>query len=106
MKSAASQFRDRPELKRRQDLDDIAVLERLRADQRTGRGEAGRTTAWRSGQHRSATDHGIRAPGRHGTQARAVDMRAPARGVAMGAGSGLRVSAAVLAARAESGAAG
>lgn len=31
MKSAASQFRDRPEPKRRQDLDDIAVLERLRA---------------------------------------------------------------------------
>ncbi|MFZ0383283.1 MAG: DUF6036 family nucleotidyltransferase [Solirubrobacteraceae bacterium] len=31
MKSAASQFRDRPERKRRQDLDDIAVLERLRA---------------------------------------------------------------------------
>jgi hypothetical protein len=31
MKSAASQFRDRPEHKRRQDLDDIAVLERLRA---------------------------------------------------------------------------
>lgn len=31
MKSAASRFRDRPEHKRRQDLDDIAVLERLRA---------------------------------------------------------------------------
>lgn len=31
MKVAASQFRDRPEPKRRQDLDDIAVLERLRA---------------------------------------------------------------------------
>jgi hypothetical protein len=31
MKLAASQFRDRPEAKRRQDLDDIAVLERLRA---------------------------------------------------------------------------
>jgi Nucleotidyl transferase AbiEii toxin, Type IV TA system len=30
MKVAASQFRDRPEPKRRQDLDDIAVLERLR----------------------------------------------------------------------------
>jgi hypothetical protein len=30
MKTAASQFRDRPEPKRRQDLDDIAVLERLR----------------------------------------------------------------------------
>jgi hypothetical protein len=32
MKTAASRFRDRPEAKRRQDLDDIAVLERLRAD--------------------------------------------------------------------------
>ncbi len=31
MKTAASRFRDRPERKRRQDLDDIAVLERLRA---------------------------------------------------------------------------
>jgi len=31
MKTAASRFRDRPEHKRRQDLDDIAVLERLRA---------------------------------------------------------------------------
>ena len=30
MKTAASQFRDRPEPKRRQDLDDIAVLEQLR----------------------------------------------------------------------------
>jgi hypothetical protein len=30
MKSASSQFRDRPEAKRHQDLDDIAVLERLR----------------------------------------------------------------------------
>jgi hypothetical protein len=29
MKLAASQFRDRPEVKRQQDLDDIAVLERL-----------------------------------------------------------------------------
>jgi len=33
MKSAAAQFRDRPEAKRRQDLDDIAVLERLRGEQ-------------------------------------------------------------------------
>lgn len=33
MKLAASQFRDRPEAKREQDLDDIAVLERLRAQQ-------------------------------------------------------------------------
>jgi hypothetical protein len=32
MKTAASRFRDRPEAKRRQDLDDIAVLERLRPD--------------------------------------------------------------------------
>ena len=32
MKSAAAGFRDRPEAKRRQDLDDIAVLERLRAE--------------------------------------------------------------------------
>jgi hypothetical protein len=30
MKTAASQFRDRPAPKRRQDLDDIAVLEQLR----------------------------------------------------------------------------
>ena len=30
MKSAAAAFRDRPEAKRRQDLDDIAVLERAR----------------------------------------------------------------------------
>lgn len=30
MKRAAARFRDRPEAKRRQDLDDIAVLERLR----------------------------------------------------------------------------
>jgi hypothetical protein len=30
MKTAASQFRDRPTPKRRQDLDDIAVLEQLR----------------------------------------------------------------------------
>jgi hypothetical protein len=35
MKIAASQFRDRPESKRRQDLDDIVVLEKLRARQRT-----------------------------------------------------------------------
>jgi hypothetical protein len=33
MKSAAAQFRDRPAAKRRQDLDDIAVLERLRTGQ-------------------------------------------------------------------------
>lgn len=33
MKSAAAQFRDRPAAKRRQDLDDIAVLERLRNGQ-------------------------------------------------------------------------
>jgi hypothetical protein len=33
MKTAAAQFRDRPEAKRRQDLDDIAVLERLRQEQ-------------------------------------------------------------------------
>ena len=33
MKLAASQVRDRPEAKRRQDLDDIAVLERLGAQQ-------------------------------------------------------------------------
>jgi hypothetical protein len=32
MKSAAAQFRDRPPAKRRQDLDDIAVLERLRSE--------------------------------------------------------------------------
>jgi hypothetical protein len=32
MKSAAARFRDRPEAKRRQDLDDITVLERLRAE--------------------------------------------------------------------------
>ena len=32
MKSAAAGFRDRPEAKRRQDLDDIVVLERLRAE--------------------------------------------------------------------------
>lgn len=31
MKTAASSFRDRPEAKRRQDLDDIAVLEQLRS---------------------------------------------------------------------------
>lgn len=31
MKTAAAQFRDRPEPKRRQDLDDVAVLERLSA---------------------------------------------------------------------------
>ncbi|MBV9310371.1 MAG: hypothetical protein JOZ73_06050 [Solirubrobacterales bacterium] len=36
MKTAAAQFRDRPAAKRRQDLDDIAVLERLRAGQRPG----------------------------------------------------------------------
>jgi hypothetical protein len=33
MKTAASQFRDRPAPKRRQDLDDIAVLERIRTEQ-------------------------------------------------------------------------
>ena len=33
MKLAASQFRDRPEAKRAQDLDDVAVLERLTARQ-------------------------------------------------------------------------
>ena len=32
MKTAASRFRDRPEAKRRQDLDDIVVLQRLLAD--------------------------------------------------------------------------
>jgi hypothetical protein len=53
MKTAASQFRDRPEPKRRQDLDDIAVLERLRADKQSGPGEAGRPTAGRSGQDSS-----------------------------------------------------
>jgi hypothetical protein len=37
MKAAAARFRDRPEAKRRQDLDDIAVLERLRAEQETHR---------------------------------------------------------------------
>jgi hypothetical protein len=35
MKVAASRFRDRPEIKRRQDLDDIAVLERLHPQQRS-----------------------------------------------------------------------
>ncbi len=39
MKTAASQFRDRPEPKRRQDLDDIAVLERLRAGSAPAQGE-------------------------------------------------------------------
>lgn len=34
MKLAASEFRDRPEAKRRQDRDDIAVLERLRKPER------------------------------------------------------------------------
>jgi Nucleotidyltransferase of unknown function (DUF6036) len=33
MKTAASRFRDRPERKRLQDLDDIAVLERLRTSE-------------------------------------------------------------------------
>lgn len=33
MKAAAAQFRDRPEAKRRQDREDIAVLERLRAQE-------------------------------------------------------------------------
>jgi hypothetical protein len=40
MKTAAAQFRDRPPAKRRQDLDDIAVLEQLRAGEQapeTGR---------------------------------------------------------------------
>jgi hypothetical protein len=37
MKTAASQFRDRPEAKRRQDLDDIAVLSRvLQTERREG----------------------------------------------------------------------
>jgi hypothetical protein len=36
MKSAASRFRDRPEAKRRQDLDDIAVLQRLRREAGAG----------------------------------------------------------------------
>jgi hypothetical protein len=39
MKTAASQFRDRPEPKRRQDLDDIAVLERLRVGSAPARAE-------------------------------------------------------------------
>jgi hypothetical protein len=33
MKMAASQFRDRPDAKRRQDLDDVAVLEALRGSE-------------------------------------------------------------------------
>lgn len=64
MKSAASQFSDRPEPKRRQDLDDIAVLERLRADQAdwTRRGWTDHGLAiWPAQQ--CATDHTIRAPG-------------------------------------------
>jgi len=40
MKSAAAQFRDRPTAKRRQDLDDIAVLERLRTEQTRPAGRA------------------------------------------------------------------
>jgi hypothetical protein len=40
MKTAASQFRHRPAQKRRQDLDDIAVLEQLRARQPPDGGQA------------------------------------------------------------------
>ena len=47
MKTAASQFRDRPAPKRHQDLDDIAVLERIRAG-RFGGGGASRFVASRS----------------------------------------------------------
>ncbi len=50
MKTAASQSRDRPEPKRRQDLDDIAVLERLRATEPTRPAEAGHTRPGRSDQ--------------------------------------------------------
>ncbi len=38
MKTAAAQFRDRPTAKRRQDLDDIAVLEQVRAGQASAAG--------------------------------------------------------------------
>lgn len=38
MKTAAAEFRDRPEAKRRQDREDIAVLERLRAQELEQRG--------------------------------------------------------------------
>jgi hypothetical protein len=65
MKSAAAQFRDRPEPKRRQDLDDIAVLERLRTEHPTERGEAGRTTTGRSGPRTSPrATTGSEPPGR------------------------------------------
>jgi hypothetical protein len=40
MKTAASQFRDRPEAKRRQDLDDIAVLNRVLEEERRPPGPA------------------------------------------------------------------
>jgi hypothetical protein len=40
MKTAAAEFRDRPEPKRRQDLDDVAVLERLSASKPAGSPQA------------------------------------------------------------------
>jgi hypothetical protein len=67
MKTAASQFRDRPEPKRRQDLDDIAVLERLRAAEPTRPAEAENTRPGRS-DHRSGPrcTTGPEPPGRKG----------------------------------------
>ncbi len=40
MKTAASEFRDRPDAKRRQDREDIAVLERLLGEERKRRAQA------------------------------------------------------------------
>jgi hypothetical protein len=69
MKTAAAQVRDRPAPKRRQDLDDIAVLERLRSGQTPAAGTAirARPSVGRSGL--GATEppsSGYIPPGRRG----------------------------------------
>jgi hypothetical protein len=51
MKTAASQFRDRPDAKRRQDLDDIAVLERLRGESVPAQAEPSSERKWPRPSH-------------------------------------------------------
>jgi hypothetical protein len=65
MKTAASAFRDRPEAKRRQDLDDIAVLNRV-LERDPGQSRRGSGPAARLDQSPTTRRAPSRSPGREG----------------------------------------
>jgi hypothetical protein len=80
MKTAASSFRDRPDAKRRQDLDDIAVLERLRIEQQT-RDAARLASAARPSQHAKRPGGEHDHPNQHQTpRPRPQNRKRPPRG--------------------------